>query len=117
MRQLLVLRVIVEDAVVVELGPVVLLFINIQSVDASTRHAQLGQFLLYVTVELLSDGVEDRETHAVLQPELAIVALVDLVDVVVVHGRGVQAVGIEGFNTVAVVAVQSVRRTNPNEAA
>ena len=52
-----------------------------------------------------------------LQPELAVVALVDLVDVVVAHGRGVQAVGIEGFNTVAVVAVQSVRRTNPNEAA
>ena len=112
-RQFLAPGMIAVQTFVVGLYPYSLLRIDVETVD-TTLDAPLTKDRGRITGDLLGNRIEETEVHALLQPQIAINILPNLIDIVVTQRGRIIRIGIEGTETVTVIAVQTIGRTNPD---
>ena len=109
------MRIVAENAFVIELDPVVLLVVDINVLHPSVETEEAFQLTTGISLHFLRHWVVDTVVHALLQPQLTVIGLHNLFGIVVPHRRGVALVRIEHLDTVTVIAVQSIGRSDPNE--
>ena len=105
---------IAVKSLVVGLHPHILFGIDIETVD-TTDDTIFRQLLGWVPHRTLGLRIEERIVHALPQPESSGSVLEDLVYVVATQCRRIVRVRIVGAESVAVIAVQTVRRADPHE--
>ena len=103
------------EALIIGLHPDVLLAVNEETLR-STFDTHFVQPRLRMAVKTFRQRVKDGVVHTLLQPQLAVVGLIYLIDIVASQRRGILRIREECLDTIAVVAVQSIRSTNPHEA-
>ena len=114
---LLRLRVVIEDSLFVELDPVVLVFVDIDSFHGITSGKEFLHHTAGIPFKLLRDGIVDTIVHALLQPQTSLCIFHDLLGIVVTHGGRVAHIREEGLHPIAVIAVQAIGCTYPHKTA
>ena len=107
------LGVIAIDGLFIVLDPDILFRVDVEPFN-TTRDTQFGHLACGIAFKRLLDRIEDTVVHTLSHPEFAVRTLIDLVGVVITHGCRVTFIGIEHLHPVTVIAVQSVRCTNPH---
>ena len=115
LRNLLGMRIITVDALLVELHPKVLLVVNIHILHSCIETEKAFKLTAGISLHFLCYRVIDAIVHALFQPQLTVIGLHNLVGIVVAHRRGVALVRIEHFNAVTIIAVQTIGRSYPYE--
>ena len=101
------------EALIVTLHPDAFLGIDEETVD-TTLDAPLAEKGGRITGHFLGDRVKVTEVHALFQPEFSFGILPDLIDIVVTQRRRVIGIGIEGTETITVIAVQTIGSAYPD---
>ena len=110
-------RIIIEDSFFVELDPVVLVFVDINSFHGITSGKELLHHAAGIPFKLLRDRIVDTVVHTLLQPQTSLYVFHDLLGIVVTHGGRVAHIREEGLHPIAVIAVQAIGCTYPHKTA
>ena len=107
-------RVQMPEPRIIRLYPDILLAVY-EETFRSTLHTHFVQPYLRMTVKPFCLGVKDGVVHSLLQPQPTVECLIYLIDIVASQRRSIFRIRKERLDSIAIVAVQSIRSTYPYE--
>ena len=109
-------RVIAIESLIVGLDPETFLRVDIEAVDTALN-APFREDGGWVAIHLLGNRIKHTVVHALFQPQLTLAVFPDLVDIVIAQCGRITRIRVIGTEAIAIIAVQAIRGTNPDESA
>ena len=113
MLKILLGRIIIVEAILIGLDPVVLLRIQMNTLDTA-HNALTAEPTGWIAIHALSHRIVERVIHTLLQPKTSAIPFLYFINTVITKGRCIIAIREKGPYTIAIVAVQTISCTQPD---